>query len=77
MNATKSDINNPGTPRTPKQRYFALFRSRFDAGEYEQRVLAIGREFLPECALAVLDGGDATDEYWRFLAEQYEQEGDE
>jgi hypothetical protein len=31
---------------------------------------AIPREMLPACAVAVIDGGEATGEYWDFLAEQ-------
>jgi hypothetical protein len=51
---------------------YETYRNRFptlaDAIEYEERVLSIGREFLPACAIAVLDGGKATAAYWRFLA---------
>lgn len=54
----------------------AAFAARFerlsDAAEFEGRVLAIGSEFLPACALAVRDGGAATDEYWAWLIAQHE-----
>ena len=36
----------------------------------EQAILSVGREFLPAEALAVLDGGEPTAEYWGWLAEQ-------
>lgn len=36
----------------------------------EQAILSAGREFLPDCAQAVLAGGEATEGYWAFLAEQ-------
>lgn len=36
----------------------------------ERRILSIGREFLPPCAIVVLDGGEATAEYWEWLCEQ-------
>ena len=39
----------------------------------EQAILSIDCAFLPPCALAVLDGGEATAEYWAFLIEQVEQ----
>jgi hypothetical protein len=50
--------------------YINLFSSIFEAGEFESSVLSIGRQFLPPCALAVLDGGQDTEEYWEFLASQ-------
>lgn len=42
----------------------------FAAGEFEQSVLSAGREFLPPCAIAVLDGAEGTPEYWVWLTEQ-------
>lgn len=54
------------------QVYLDLFSSVFEAGEFESAVLSIGREFLPACALAVLGGEGATEEYWEFLASQVE-----
>lgn len=35
---------------------------------FENATLSIGREHLPPCALAVLDGGEGTPEYWAWLA---------
>ena len=43
----------------------------------EQAILSVGREFLPACALAVLDGNEPTDDYWLFLFAQTEQAQDE
>ncbi len=40
--------------------------------EFEESVLSIGRGFLPPCAIAVLDGDSPSDQYWRFLAHQWE-----
>ncbi len=40
--------------------------------EFENQVLSAGRALLPPCAVAVLDGCDATPEYWDFIAEQFE-----
>jgi hypothetical protein len=39
----------------------------------ENAILQIGREFLPECALVVHDGGEATVEYYEWLLTQTEQ----
>ena len=51
--------------------YSDLFDDPIDATDWEQRVLNCGREFLPPSAITVLDGGDATPEYWEFLADQW------
>lgn len=36
----------------------------------EEAVLNAGREFLPRCAIKVLDGGEPTLEYYEFLTHQ-------
>lgn len=41
--------------------------------EEEHQILSVGREFLPACAIAVLDGEPATPEYREWLADQLEQ----
>lgn len=51
-----------------------LFASSVEATEFETQALSIGREFLPPCALAVLDGKLATSEYWAWLEGQVETE---
>ncbi len=43
-----------------------------DVTAEENAILSIGREFLPPSALAVLDGGPATVEYFEFLTSQTE-----
>jgi hypothetical protein len=44
----------------------------------EQAILAIGREHLPPCAVAVLDNPDAvTEEYYDFLTAQTQAAQDE
>ncbi len=50
---------------------------KVDLLDAEQTILSIGREFLPPSALAVLDGAEATPEYWDFLAEQIIQQVNE
>ena len=40
--------------------------------EFEDQVLSAPRTMLPPCAVAVLDGGEPSDEYWQFLVEQFE-----
>lgn len=42
------------------------------AVELEQQFLSIGRAFLPQCAIGVLDGGEPTAEYWQWLCSQVE-----
>lgn len=39
--------------------------------EFENQVLSAGRDCLPPCAITVLDGGEPSEEYWQFLAEQF------
>ena len=39
----------------------------------ETAILSVGREFLPACAIAVLDGGEPTAEYWAFLQSETEK----
>jgi hypothetical protein len=53
--------------------YVATFATLAEAVAYENATLSIGREFLPGFALAVLDGGEDTAEYWAWLTESAEQ----
>lgn len=53
--------------------FIDLFPTTADAIAFEEQVLSIGREYLPECAHAVLDGGEANSDYWTFLASQIEE----
>ena len=39
----------------------------------EQGILSIDRAFLPPCVVAVLDGGEPTEDYWTFLVSQTEE----
>ena len=41
--------------------------------EAEAACLSIGRSLLPDCARAVLDGGEGTYEYWDWLIGQTEE----
>ncbi len=50
--------------------YVALFDTLSDAIKFENRVLSIGRQYLPPCARDVLDGNAAAPEYWTWLASQ-------
>ena len=38
--------------------------------EFENQVLSVDKDFLPDCALAVLKNKTATREYWEWLTEQ-------
>lgn len=58
--------------KTDKE-YIALFASLSDAIAFENSCLAVSREFLPQFAIVVLDGGESTPEYWTWLAEAYLQ----
>jgi len=55
--------------------YRACFETLSEAVDFENQVLSIGREFLPECAIDVLDNDLVTAEYWDFLISQIEEEG--
>lgn len=54
-----------------------FYQAAADAGSdpvsEENAILSIDRAHLPHCAVVVLDGGDASDEYWDFLRAQTEQ----
>lgn len=58
--------------KTTRDEFLALFPSPSAAIEFEQQVLSIGRALLPPPALTVLDGGEATSEYWAWLIGQVE-----
>jgi hypothetical protein len=57
-----------------QQDYIDVVGSETAAIEFEHQTLSIGREFLPACAVQVLDGGLATAEYWQWLTEQVEKQ---
>jgi hypothetical protein len=54
------------TNATRRQQFCARF-SGTDGIAFENAALSIGREFLPPCAVAVLDGGEGGAEYWDWL----------
>lgn len=58
---------------TRKQWIYEVAGDMRTAVEFEQQALSIGRERLPPCALAVLDGANEEPEpaYWRWLADQF------
>ena len=56
--------------REARADFVEMFDDLIDAVEFEDAVLSSGREFLPECAQIVLDGGAPTAAYWRWLQEQ-------
>lgn len=79
-------MNKTPTSKTETATTAYLAESRFieaaracgsDAATEESAILSAGREFLPPCALVVLDGGDATDEYWDWLRGQTERAQEE
>jgi hypothetical protein len=53
------------------KKYFCLFEDKDQAVEFEHNVLSCGSEFLPSCALEVVNGAVGTEEYWSFLIDQY------
>jgi len=58
--------------------YIACFSSLKDAVEFEETILQCAREFLPACALVVINGDEPTEEYWAFLyAQRQEWEADD
>lgn len=57
-------------PASDRVNFRSLFGSDSAAWEFESAVLSIGREFLPRCALRVLDCGEASEEYWAWLCDQ-------
>jgi hypothetical protein len=59
------------TTITARVRFESCFQSAAERVSFENDVLSIGREFLPECARAVLDGGEATEAYYEFLLGQF------
>jgi hypothetical protein len=58
---------------TAREQYFDKFATHGDAVEFEQQVLSVGAEYLPECAKATLAGADSSDEYWVWLSGQYDE----
>jgi hypothetical protein len=56
----------------PRDEYFNRFATGSDATEFEQQVLSVSAEYLPECAKATLAGQDSSDEYWTWLLGQYD-----
>lgn len=60
------------TTITTLDEFLALFPSAAEASRFEDQVLSAGREYLPACALAVLEDNsvDPAPEYWAFLASQ-------
>ena len=49
-----------------RQQFYARFPGT-DGIAFENAALSIGREFLPPCAIAVLDGEEGGAEYWDWL----------
>lgn len=70
----------PTNPETTMDRtdYLACFDTLHDAIEFEETILGTAAEFLPQCALAVIEGEEPTEAYWAFLYEQRQEwEADE
>lgn len=72
-NADSSSANEEETMTTRSDFERVACECGSDAVSEENAILQVGREFLPPCAIVVLDGGEATPEYWEFLISQTEQ----
>ena len=57
-----------------RENFVSKFDSLTEAVEYEHATLNSGREFLPACAVTVLDGGEPTPEYWAWICGQVDEE---
>jgi hypothetical protein len=66
MTTKTCEMNTTAT----RKEYLDAFDSPDEAIAFENAVLSAGREFLPESALKVLDGGRSTGKYWAFLLSQ-------
>ena len=53
-----------------KQDYINRFENFSAAVEWENQYLSIGREFLGQAALDLLDGAEPTESYWAELCQQ-------
>ncbi len=58
-----------------REQYIEMFASLHEAIEFENGALNVGREFLPDFAIAVLDRTDTDPPaaYWAWLAEQVQE----
>jgi len=61
---------SPAAQQAAADRFIETAGGRAAAVEFEARVLSIGRELLPDVALAVLDGGDGACAYYDWLLSQ-------
>lgn len=66
----ESNSANEAALNTARARFAAQFLTSLEAVEFENRVLSVGVEFLPECARAVLAGEAATIGYYAWLTNQ-------
>jgi hypothetical protein len=58
------------TITTTETDFRTMFSTLDHAKQFEDQALSAGREYLPPCAVAVLDGTPATSEYWAWLCDQ-------
>jgi hypothetical protein len=71
MSTAAQTATIPSDLEAAREAFIARFDDLSAAMAFETHVLGIGREFLPECALAVRDNQDAaTVEYYAWLLEQ-------
>lgn len=52
-----------------RSHYLSRFANQADAISFEHQALNIGREYLPPCAIAVLDRAEPSEAYWDWLCE--------
>ena len=70
--AALNQLRKEKTVYTTRKDYLSRFATLAQAMDFEHGVLTSGREFLPPCALDVLDQreGEPPSEYWDFLIAQ-------
>lgn len=56
-----------------RDNYISTVGNEQQAVEFEDRALSIGDEYLSIEARAVRDGGDPTEAYWQWLANEWER----
>lgn len=56
-----------------EERFDSMFPSWHEAFHFAESVLQCGQEFLPACAIAVLEGDEPTEAYYEFMIQQAQE----